>query len=340
LPGCLAQARQGLAAGGDQRTLHAPIRGVLLHQEPGRGVRVDDQQPAARDAGGARRRRRLTVRRLGQRQLQIEGRAHAGATGERDGTAHQGHQPPADAQAQPTAAVQPRHRWIGLSIWGEQAVVQMLRNAHSGIAHGDAEVHALALIGDQPDRQPDFPDNCKLDRIAEQIEQHLTKPSGIAAQDPRHIRRHIEKQCHVLFSRARLDDCHRAIEQHAQVEIDAIEVEPTGFHAGQIEDVVDDREESLPGFVDGIDVVALLLAERRLEQHAGHADNRVHRFADLVAHGGEKQGLGLVRLLRRGVVLAHHGQFALQGVDAAIALGRRRRARRLSALSRHGSSSV
>jgi hypothetical protein len=95
--------------------------------------------------------------------------------------------------------------------------------------------------------------------------------------------------------------------------------------------------------VHGDDVFPLLLAERCLEQHAGHADDPVHRLADLMAHGGEKQGLGLVRLLRRGTGLAHHGQLALQVVEmdgAGVILGRRRRARRISAISRHGSPSV
>ena len=42
------------------------------------------------------------------------------------------------------------------------------------------------------------------------------------------------------------------------------------------------------------DVVALLGVERRVEQQAAHADHRVHRRADLVAHGRQERALGLV----------------------------------------------
>ena len=48
------------------------------------------------------------------------------------------------------------------------------------------------------------------------------------------------------------------------------------------------------------DVVVLLGVELRVEQQAAHADHRVHRRADLVAHRGEERALGLVGRLRRG----------------------------------------
>jgi hypothetical protein len=93
--------------------------------------------------------------------------------------------------------------------------------------------------------------------------------------------------------------------------------------------------------VDGIDVVALLFAERRLEQHAGHTDDRVHRLTDLVAHGCEEQRLRLVRLLRRGALLAQNGQFALQGPETdAAAVAFRKRAWHISAISRHSFPSL
>ena len=42
------------------------------------------------------------------------------------------------------------------------------------------------------------------------------------------------------------------------------------------------------------DVVVLLGVERRVEQQPAHADHRVHRRADLVAHRGEERALRLV----------------------------------------------
>ena len=55
-----------------------------------------------------------------------------------------------------------------------------------------------------------------------------------------------------------------------------------------------------PRFADRRDVVALLGVERRVEQQAAHADHRVHRRADLVAHRREERALRLVGGLGRG----------------------------------------
>ena len=58
-----------------------------------------------------------------------------------------------------------------------------------------------------------------------------------------------------------------------------------------------------PRVADGVGVVALLVVERRVEQQAAHADHRVHRRADLVAHGGQERALGLVGGFGRGARL-------------------------------------
>ena len=49
-----------------------------------------------------------------------------------------------------------------------------------------------------------------------------------------------------------------------------------------------------PRVADGRRIVALLVVERRVEQQAAHADDGVHRRADLVAHRGQEGALGFV----------------------------------------------
>ena len=58
-------------------------------------------------------------------------------------------------------------------------------------------------------------------------------------------------------------------------------------------------EQRFAAGADRLDVFALLAVSARLEQQAGHADDRVHRRADLVAHVGEELALRLRRRLRR-----------------------------------------
>jgi hypothetical protein len=82
-----------------------------------------------------------------------------------------------------------------------------------------------------------------------------------------------------------------------QVEIDAVEFEATRLHAREVEKIVDDGEQRLAGFVHRFDVFPLLVRKRRLQQQPGHADDPVHRLADLVTDGGQKQALGAVRPL-------------------------------------------
>ena len=49
-----------------------------------------------------------------------------------------------------------------------------------------------------------------------------------------------------------------------------------------------------PTFADGFGVIALVGCQPGVEQQAGHADDAVHRRADLVAHGGQEFRLGMV----------------------------------------------
>jgi len=63
------------------------------------------------------------------------------------------------------------------------------------------------------------------------------------------------------------------------------------LYLGQTEDVVDEREQVVPGGMDVSQVLVLLLvdlAEHFLHQHLGEADDGVERRARLVRHVGEK----------------------------------------------------
>ena len=79
----------------------------------------------------------------------------------------------------------------------------------------------------------------------------------------------------------------------------ALEVDLAGLDLREVEDVVDDRQQRVARRPDRVGVVALLVIERRVEQQAAHADDRVHRRPDLVAHRREERALGLVGVLGR-----------------------------------------
>ena len=93
------------------------------------------------------------------------------------------------------------------------------------------------------------------------------------------------------------------------------EVEPAGLDAREVQQVVDQAEQRLGRVLERRQVLALHAPQRRVEQQLRHADHRVHRRADLVAHVGEEVALGaarglgrLARLLQllRGLLLLRH----------------------------------
>jgi hypothetical protein len=76
-----------------------------------------------------------------------------------------------------------------------------------------------------------------------------------------------------------------------------IELHPPGLDLGEVEDVVDQREQvaaRAEHAVEGLDVLPQGL--RIFPQHLGDADDGVERGAQLVAHAGEELRLVLARL--------------------------------------------
>jgi hypothetical protein len=96
-----------------------------------------------------------------------------------------------------------------------------------------------------------------------------------------------------LLRRPGRHDVQGRLDAPAHVERAALEVEPAGLDLREVEDVVDDGEERVPAGADDLGQVPLLGGQLGVEQELGHADDRVHRRADLVAHGGEEGALGL-----------------------------------------------
>ena len=81
-----------------------------------------------------------------------------------------------------------------------------------------------------------------------------------------------------------------------QLEVDLLQLDLAGLDLGEVQDVVDDRQEPFPGSAYGLGVLALHPGELGVEQQPRHADHTVQRRADLVAHVRQKGALRLARL--------------------------------------------
>ena len=77
-----------------------------------------------------------------------------------------------------------------------------------------------------------------------------------------------------------------------QVERRVVQSELSRLDLGEIEDVVDHREQGFARVLDGHKVLALLGRQLALQDQFRHADDRVQRRADLVAHVGQEGALG------------------------------------------------
>src|SRR5262249_5950178 len=78
----------------------------------------------------------------------------------------------------------------------------------------------------------------------------------------------------------------------ARIEVDAFERKLAGFDLGNIQQVIDQRQEILAGQGDGFDVVTLFGGQVGFKEQIGHADNAVHGCADFVANAGKEVAFG------------------------------------------------
>ena len=90
----------------------------------------------------------------------------------------------------------------------------------------------------------------------------------------------------------------RVVDDVAQIVVDVLELEPAGLDLGEVEHVVDQREERLRAAADDVDVLALRVVEIGLGENLRHADHAVHGRADLVGDVREKIALGSIGRFR------------------------------------------
>src|SRR5207253_699630 len=123
----------------------------------------------------------------------------------------------------------------------------------------------------------------------------IARPSpeapGVPLHGPRHVGVDQRRELETLGGGARGVDDHRVVEHGAQVELADVELELARLDLGEVEDVVDDRQQVFGTATDRAEEVALLGAEGRLQEQVRHAEDAVHRRADLVAHVGQELGL-------------------------------------------------
>ena len=109
----------------------------------------------------------------------------------------------------------------------------------------------------------------------------------------------------LLFSGAHGKEADRAVDQAMHVEGDLLQLDVRGLDLGEVEHIVQDREQGFGGDPHRIEIAALLRAEIGIEDDLEQPEHRVHRRANFVAHVREEARLGAVGALR---AIAGHGE--------------------------------
>ena len=103
-------------------------------------------------------------------------------------------------------------------------------------------VHSRAGLRQHVAAQHDAAARGELDRVAQQVDEHLRQPQRVAAQRLRQVAA-VDRQRQALAARAVGDQRRRAREQRVDREVDRREHQLAGVDLGQVEDVVDDVEQ-------------------------------------------------------------------------------------------------
>jgi hypothetical protein len=184
------------------------------------------------------------------------------------------------------------------------------------------------MPGFAADRQRDATPVGELGGVAEQVEKVLTKLGVIREHRSQLVAPFLDELVAVP-GHQRSDGGFDVTQKLRDIEIFREDLHPVGLDLGEIENVVDERQEVAAGASDLLqhaDGFRVLRTVRFLDQHFAVADNCIQRRSKLMAHRGHELALGLAGSLR-----LDHGplefdlpvlEFGNVGVDADRAAAR------------------
>ena len=178
-------------------------------------------------------------------------------------------------------------------------------------------MHPLALAGGDADLEGDLTGLGELDGVVDEVGQDLGQTQGVADQVVGHPGGDMDEEFQALLVGLEANHGGDVAEDVVEPEGDVLHLQLVGLDLGKVEDVVDDAKQGVAGPLDLLQVVALLGGQFGLEGQVGHADDGVHRRADLVAHVGQEQALGLGCRLGLQPRLLHLGGL---GADGGVGL--------------------
>ncbi|MNS55130.1 hypothetical protein D3C72_879560 [compost metagenome] len=216
---------------------------------------------------------------------------------------HQADQLSRDHQPQVATQTIGRKEVLAVQFGVHQCVTLFLIHRFTAVLHGDAQTRFVAALVEGDDDQH-FTFIGFLQGVFQQAQQSLAQAGRVAADHPRYLRLDKADQFDVLLFGLGPVDAQAVVDQGIEVELHIVQFDLPGLELGDVENLVDQRQQFVAGAVDGLHVVALLDRQWRAQQQFGHAQHAVHRRADFVADLGEELGFGVDLGIARGEVAA------------------------------------
>ncbi len=170
-----------------------------------------------------------------------------------------------DGEAEAGAAVTPAELAVALLEFLEQARHAVFGDAWTGVVNREREHAAAALLDDHPDAAG----LGELHRVAGEVDEDLAQPVAGRRRRARGTsgatKAAISMPLPWAFGSKELD---HALDHGTDVEGLGQEVDPAGLDLREVEDLVDEREERLPGGLHGADIGRLLGTGRGVEEEA------------------------------------------------------------------------
>ena len=201
---------------------------------------------------------------------------------------HQRHQVAADRQPQAGAAIAARGGAVNLAEALEQPLLLCRAHTDAGVAHLHMQLDTAVVTAGAADADHHLAGLGELAGVAAQVEQHLLQAQRVADQRRRHVGRQVNQQLEPLVLHLDRQHVDQRLQHVFQPEIDVFDVEFARFNFGEIQNVVDQAQQPMRRTVRFLHIVALPRVQVGLQRQLRHADDGVHRGADLVAHVGQK----------------------------------------------------
>jgi hypothetical protein len=199
----------------------------------------------------------------------------------------------ADGEAEPPAAAVLAEVRFDLDEGAEELGLLFGRHAGAGVLDLEAQPRPAVLAGAFRDAQRDRAFGGELDRVAEEVVEHLLEPDRIGSDPPRQAAVERDDEAQALLPRARMPPVRDLVEKVEEVEVARFDAHLALLDLGEVEQVGEQVHQRPARRDDGLHMALALVVEGRQAEELGEAHDRVEGRADLVAHG---RGSGTSRL--------------------------------------------